>query len=960
MNFDVNTKIHGFTVTRTVPLAELDAELIQMTHDRTGLSLVWLRRDEENKTFGIAFKTLPWNDTGVFHILEHSVLCGSQKYPVKEPFVELLKNSMNTFLNALTFPDKTFYPISSRNDKDFLNLTRVYLDAVFRPAIYEKPEIFGQEGWHYEFDANGAPGYKGVVFNEMKGAFADADELTCNAMNRALFPNTPYAFVSGGDPAHIPDLTYEEFIRSHRRFYAPSNAYVYLDGALDIHAVLALLNDEYLSAMTRTECPNPMLIQPPVDGGTQQIEYEIGADEDETGKMRMAWGSVIGTFADREKLTAIQALADVLCGSNQAPLNKAILSQGLAEEVSLRVNDGVAQPWAQLEVRNFRADRREAVEQTIRATLEKQVRDGIDRAPLDAALANLEFQLRERDYGSYPQGLIFGFSALESWLYGGAPEANLEGGDLFERLRAKIADGYFEQLIRDVLLENPHCCRVVLTPSKTLGAERRKREAERLAREAAAWSEADKAHLRARQQTLEAWQHSADTPEQLATLPHLQLADVSAQPERLATETGSCAGLPVLGHAVNSNGIVYASLYFNVEDCAEAELPPLSFLCELLGKTAPRRSSVEQLTNRTRLLCGNLSFDVASYQGEAGVPPRVKLCVRFSALEHRLTEAVQLVAEILTETLLDDEAAVRDILRQVKMTAFEQLVMAGHRVAIGRVNAQYFASGVADECANGFAAYQWFKSAEEHWNWAQLRPTLAALLHRVFVKNRLTVSITGDADRFAPAVAELLAAALPEGTAAGEMTLRPWGVRRERITIPADIAFAARGGNIGAYSGALPLAARIVSLAHLWNVVRVQGGAYGVGLLARDSGLLCCYSYRDPNGAQSLQKYLTCGDFLRTFAAGAPDLTGFIIGAVSDASPLLTPRLKGATADSFHWRGLTHERRCALRHALLHSAPGDLVALADRMESTLAAGGVCIIGGANQVEHVEADVTWSV
>ena len=460
----ISKHIQGFTVTKEKELPELNAVLYQMTHDKTGLGLVWLKRDEENKTFGIAFQTLPWDDTGVFHILEHSVLCGSDKYPVKEPFVELMKSSMNTFLNALTFQDKTMYPIASRNDKDFVNLMRVYLDAVFCPLIYSKPEIFYQEGWHYELDDNGNASYKGVVFNEMKGAYASADRQVRGNLNRLMFPDSPYGYESGGDPASIPDLTYEAFIDSHRRFYAPSNAYVFLDGDLDIEKTLGIINNEYLCKYERTERMAPPVMQAAV-ANQFEGEYELAAGEALEGKTRLSFGKVIGTFADREKLTATEILARVLCGTNQSPLPKAILSAGLAEEVKMHVNDGMLQPWLMLDIKNIKEENLAAVEEMVSSKLRELADTGLDHAQLEAVMANTEFKLRERDFGYYPQGLVFGFNVMESWLYGGEPEANLEVGDLFVNLKRKMEAGYFEELVRELLLNNPHSAKVVLRPS---------------------------------------------------------------------------------------------------------------------------------------------------------------------------------------------------------------------------------------------------------------------------------------------------------------------------------------------------------------------------------------------------------------------------------------------------------------------------------------------------------------
>ena len=949
-----NDVIHGFLVERVVPLAELDGTLYEMVHEKTGLKLCWVKRPEENKTFAIAFRTLPWNNTGVFHILEHSVLCGSDKYPVKEPFVELMKKSMNTFLNALTFPDKTMYPISSRNDKDYLNLMRVYLDAVFCPAIYHKPEIFRQEGWHYEFDGNGKPGYKGVVFNEMKGAFADADELYGMLAERAMFPDTPYGFVSGGDPEAIPDLSYADFVDAHRKFYSPSNGFVFLDGELDLDAVLTILDEEYMVKFHRSrEVPIPAL-QKPVDGGTQTATYEIGPEEDETGKTRLGYGFVAGDFSELERQTALNVLADVLCGDNMAPLSRAILDKKLAAAVTMYLSDSVQQPWVALSLRDLEAQNCDETERVLFAELERQAAGALDHDRVKASLANWEFKMRERDFGSYPLGLILGFQAMDSWLYGGRPEAKLEVGDLFESLRKKLDQGYFESLIRQVLLNNPHRCKVVLNPSKQAGEARRQREADRLARESAAWTEEKKRELLAQQEALEAWQHSEDTPENLAKLPRLTLADIQADPEDQPTEVLDLSGTPVLLHRVETGGISYVNLYFDAPGYDEADLSRLSFLCELLGQLDTERSTAEQLANRTRLLCGNLGFRVMPYRREAG-GFGVKLCASFSALDQNLDKALDLVLEILTETRLEGrENMVRDLLRQAKLRQFQSIVMGGHMVARTRAGAQLRAYEVAQECVGGYEYYSWLRTQDNDWNYEALTAALTALYRKVVNGNALTLSLTGR-----DAGAEILAKGvgrLPGGEApARNEILKPWGLLREGIAIPADIAFAARMGDLGRYTGKVALATKILTLGYLWNVIRVQGGAYGVWMLSGGSGLAGCLSYRDPNAKASLEKYLDCGNFLRQFCQGDPDLTGAIIGTVSDASPLLTPRMRGQVADQYYWEGLTYETRCRRRQELLSATAEDILALAAPLDEALTHSAVCVVGGQNQLASCGLD-----
>ena len=949
-----NKNLSGFSLVSTQELPELEAVLYRMEHQKTGLELVWLSRDEENKTFGIAFETLPWDDTGVFHILEHSVLCGSDKYPVKEPFVELMKSSMNTFLNAMTFQDKTMYPISSRNDKDFVNLMRVYLDAVFCPLIYSKPEIFHQEGWHYELDEQGNASYKGVVFNEMKGAFASPDRLVSGELNRLLFPDSPYGYESGGDPAAIPDLTYEAFIDSHRRFYAPSNAYVFLDGALDIEQTLAILNDEYLCKYTRTERMAPPAMQQAVCGESEK-EYELAPGEALEGKVRLSYGKVIGTFADREKLIATEILAEVLCGSNQSPLSKAILSAGLAQEVNMGVRDGMLQPWLMLNVKNIKEENLPAVQQMITEKLEALAQEGLDHAQLEAVMANTEFKMRERDFGYYPQGLIFGFNVMESWLYGGDPAANLQVGDLFENLRKKLGEGYFEELIRTLLLNNPHSAQLILRPSYTAGQQRRDAEQARLDKETAAWTEEDRAAIAQRQEVLLAWQNSVDTPENLATIPQLSLEDIPAEPEQIPTEVQEIGGIPVIVHPLATSGIVYASLYFDAESCNEEALSCLSFACNLLGATDTKNHSAAEIINRTRLLCGNLRANVSAYT-VAGDPDKaaVKLCVSFSTLQSNLEQAVALVTEILTESVFAD-GMTREILRQCKMQSFQRMVMGGNAAGIGRVAAQTVAAGVAEECIGGVTYYQWLKNQEENWDFAALNACMTGLLDGIVNRKSLTVSVTGTEQ--VAALVEKIAAVLPEKEKLPAAALKPWGIRKEGVAIPADVAFAVVGGNVkqqgAAFSGQLQLAGQIISLGYLWNVIRVQGGAYGAGMLTRDTGLMACYSYRDPNGAGSVEKYRECGQFLRDFAGQTSDFTGFVIGAVANSSPLMTPKTKAQVGDRFYFTRTTWADRCRTRNELLHASAEDLLAASQLVDKAFSEGGICVVGGQAQLDKCE-------
>ncbi len=955
---EINEKYYGFTITDKKDVAELNAVMYRFAHDRTGLELVWLKRDEENKTFGIAFETLPEDDTGVFHILEHSVLCGSDKYPVKEPFVELMKSSMNTFLNALTFPDKTMYPISSKNDKDFMNLVGVYLDAVFHPLIYKKPEIFRQEGWHLEFDENGKPSYNGVVFNEMKGAFSNPDELSETAVTQALFPDTPYRFVSGGHPEHITDLTYENFIAAHRRFYSPSNAYAFLDGDLDIMAVLSFMDDEYLSGYERTERIAPPAHQKPVSAPLTEVKYEVGTPEEEVGRSRLIIGNVIGDYSTREKNAAIQILEEILCGNNQAPLCKAVLSTGLAEDVIMSINDEVMQSYVKLEARNIRTENAEKVEEVIRDELKRIVKEGIDREQLAAALANIQFRTMERDFGSYPQGLIFGFQIMASWLYGGDPAANLEVGGLFDDLKRKADEGYFEQLIDEVLLNNPHTCKVLLVPSCDLKEKRRESEEARLAKVIDGISDERKQELIAEQKRLTDWQTSEDTPEALATMPTLAISDIDTKPAALPTEIVNIDGVTVLKHQFENNGISYFRMYFDVNGLSETEISELNFLTELFGKLDTEKYTAEKLANLTRKTFGTLSYFVDSYAKENESDKcDIRLGVAFSTLTKDAAEAVELAAHIMLKTKLDDTDGITNILRQRQTELYQYVVAAGAMPAFVRLYAQSSSQGVVSECSGGIKYQQWLKSIDTSKGFE----FLGKLFNDVISRDGLIVSITGDvSDNTIDAVKAVIGEFPKTAAVKKDAVIKPWGIAYEGIAIPAGVSFATMGANItsfgGSYNGRLSLASHIISLNYLWNVIRVQGGAYGTGFLTRATGFCACYSFRDPSAAASIESFRHSGEFLKSAMDSGMDLTGSVIGTIADISPLLTTRMKGENADAMYFRNVSYEDICARRKQLLESTCEDMAKTAEMIDELLKNSGICVVGSREQLEACK-DIT---
>ena len=574
----INDVLHGFVVERVRTSEELKGTLYEMRHLKSGALLAWLDNNEDNKLFSVAFKTLPWDDTGVFHILEHSVLAGSEGYPVKEPFLDLLKSSMNTFLNAMTFPDKTMYPVSSRNEQDFINLMRVYLDAVFRPLIYKNESIFRQEGWHFELDGE-KPSFNGVVFNEMKGALASVDGKIEDELMKALYPNSVYGFESGGDPKAIPTLTYENFLRAHREFYAPSNARIYLDGAVELEKVLKIIDEEYLSNFDYIEQNHDIVMQPPVDSKELSAFYEIGKEEDESDKAQLVFGKVFASWEERKRIMAYSLISSYLAGSNEAPLKRAILEKELAQNVEFSVLDGIAQPLYSIHFRNIKAENKEKIKEVYDSVLNKILENGIDKEELTACLNQFEFSLREAEE---PKGLTRNIYALNSWLYGGDMLMYLENNAVLRELREAIDTDYYKDIIAE-FLDSKGRISLVMLPSKTMGDEEKAAEELRAKEQYSALSEEEKAESKRVYERMREWQDAPDTPEASATLPVLSVSDVSKEPRWLDTEFEQKNNTRFLYHELSANGIVHVKLYFSVSDEEVENIPKLSLLTDLLG-----------------------------------------------------------------------------------------------------------------------------------------------------------------------------------------------------------------------------------------------------------------------------------------------------------------------------------------------------------------------------------------
>ncbi len=944
----VNDIICGFEVTGAVCSEELGGTLWKFRHVKTGGELVWLDNKAENKLFSITFKTIPHDDTGVFHILEHSVLCGSEKYPVKEPFLDLLKGSMNTFLNAFTFPDKTMYPVSSRNEQDFINLASVYLDAVFCPNIYSNPSIFAQEGWHYELAENDEiPVFKGVVLNEMKGAYSSVETLVENELYRLMFPDNCYRYSSGGDPEYITDLTYESFLEAHRTFYHPSNSKTYLDGDLPIERTLQLI-DGYFSRYEKSDVEHEIEMQSTTKSSEAVHYYEIGKDEDESMKAQITWGRILCDFSDKKKSYAASILASYLTGSNASPLKRAILEQGLAQDMWLAINNGTAQVSALLRVRNTEYENAALIKDVLNNTCKELISGGLDKEELEANINSFEFMLKEPQE---PQGVERAITAMNSWLYGGEPEEYLQFEEVIAELREELQTNYFEELLTEILLNDEGLCTVYSLPSKTEGDRKRKAEEEKLSLAAKNWSESERADVIEYNKALIHWQTQEDSFEALATLPILSLSDIGEMPSETATEIDSYHNVKLMFHPQPAKGIAHIKLYFNMADIPMEKLSGMSFISNLFGQLPTEKYSVEELQKQIKKNIGVLNFGINTYP-IANTPEKCRLffTVSISVLEKNLKKALEIVEEILHHTDFDNSSAIQEILYQNAEGMYQEIIESGNRFAAIRANRNFDASVAVNEKLDGFDMYTFLgKFADDFENQIQNVCGLAKEISKsIFTRNRLIVSETADRNHveiqeYIDNIPVVNGQEIPEYFMSKLSKLSV----KEAIQIPAGISYAALGSNLvlhdEVYNGTYAVLANILSYGYLWTEIRVLGGAYGCRFGAGRSGSISFSSYRDPSPLRSLEVFKGTSGYIREFVENEEDVDKFIISTIASTTPLLSVSQKGAQADLNYFCEVSYEDRCREREEMLGFNREDLLALCPLFDRFAGDGSECII-----------------
>ncbi len=942
---------------------DLNSRACLLRHKKTGARVALLSNDDENKVFYIGFRTPPKDSTGVAHILEHSVLCGSEKYPVKDPFVELVKGSLNTFLNALTYSDKTLYPVASCNDKDFDNLMSVYLDAVFHPNIYKYENIFRQEGWHYEMEKpEDELKINGVVYNEMKGAFSSPDDVLEREILNSLYPDTTYGNESGGDPSVIPQLTYEDFLAFHGKFYHPSNSYIYLYGNLDMAEKLAYIDEAYLSHYDAITVDSIIETQEGFTEAKRVVrEYPIsqGDKEEENGILSLNFS--IGDSLDQDLYVTLKILDYALCTTPGAPLKTALVDKGIGQAVKSTYDIGVKQPFFSIIAKDTSIAKEKEFLDTIEEVLQKQVKEGINRNSLLSAINFFEFQYREADFKGDPAGLMYGLQMLDSWLYDDTkPFIHIEANATFARLKKKVEEGYFEQFIDKYFLKNKHRSIVLLAPKVGLQEEREEAERIRLGKLKESMTKAEIEKIIADYQGLQAYQEAEEAPEDLQKIPMLTRADLKAEASKLVFEERSLGDTKLIYHDVFTNGIGYLRLIFDLKNIPEEYFPYVGLFTGCLGLLSTTNYKYGDLFNELYLVSGGMSAVNNVYSHVSEIDRyKVTLEIKIKVLYPNLNKAMKLLEEIILESDFTDTKRLYEILGETKSGAQSGMMSKAHTVALGRALSYGSAAQVVDEYLSGYDNYQLVAGIldnyeEEKENLVEKLSTLAKM---VFRKENLIVDYISESKALAGLEEPINALREKLYTVpVKQETFVPVPTKKnEGLMTSASVQYVCRAGNFRrkglAYTGALRVLKVLMGYEYLWTNVREKGGAYGCLCAFGRTGDSYFVSYRDPNLGNTIEIYEKAADAVASYEADERTMTQYIIGAVSSMDIPLTPSIKGLRGLSAYFTGLTQEMVQKDRDEVLQATPESIRALAAHIRAFMEDDFLCVVGNASKIKE---------
>lgn len=934
-----------------------------LRHKKSGARIAILSNNDDNKVFYIGFRTPPEDETGVPHIIEHTTLCGSKKFPVKDPFIELAKGSLNTFLNAMTYPDKTVYPVASCNDQDFKNLMDVYLDAVFNPNITKYEEIFKQEGWHYELTGKDDElKINGVVYNEMKGAYSSPDEVLSSQIYRSLFPDNTYSKDSGGNPEYIPKLTYEAYLDFYHKYYHPSNSYIYLYGDMDVVERLEWLDKEYLSLYDYKKVNSEINKQPAFDEiKNVEAQYSITMDDSQENKTYLSYNRVVGDTLDEMLYQAFDVLDYALVSSPGAPVKQALIDAGIGDDVYGSYDAGILQPVFSFVAKNANASQADEFESIIENTLKEVVKTGINKEALLAGINSSEFKFREADFGQFPKGLLFGLNCLDSWLFDDMkPFIHLECLGTFAKLRKAVDTDYFEKLIQEYLLDNTHGSSVTVKPKRGLGNEREEALAKELSDYKASLSDEEIKKLIEDTEHLKKYQEEPSPDEDLRKLPMLTRADMKKNAMPFSNIEDELLDVKVVRHDIESNGIDYISFLFDAGDFAQSELGYLGFFTNALGLVSTEKYSYTDLANATNIYTGGISTGTASHPDIKDRNNFVfKFEVKLKVLEKNIDKALELMEQMLLTSDFTDTKRLGELVAQIKARLQANLSSSGHLVAAMRSMSSFSRYALYQDELKGIAFYRSICHIEKELSESpkSVSDKLAAIAKKLFARNRMLISFTGNNEAYGNAKPSLekVIAGFDKMSAIGNQAEVHFNTAKEAFIDASQIQYVAKTGDFICegyeYTGALRLLRIILSYDYLWINVRVKGGAYGCMNTFLRSGESYFVSYRDPNLSDTLDVYDRIPEYIKSFSPDERDMTKYIIGTFSALDTPMNPEAKGSRSLSAYLEGITYEQIQKERNEILNAQPEDIRRLADLVEAVLKKDSICVIGNENMIKE---------
>lgn len=957
--------LKSYEILKEEELTGIQAHGWLLKHKKSHARVLLIENDDNNKVFSIGFRTPPADSTGLPHIMEHSVLCGSKNFPTKDPFVELVKGSLNTFLNAMTYPDKTVYPVASCNDKDFQNLMHVYMDAVLYPNIYKHDMTFRQEGWSYKLDSiDDKLEYNGVVYNEMKGAFSSPESVLDRVVLNTLFPDTSYANESGGDPEVIPELTYEQFLDFHRTYYHPSNSYIYLYGDMDMEERLDWLDREYLCHYDRKEVDSEIKIQKPFETIVEkEIPYSIASEESEEDNTFLSYNKVIGTCLDRELYLAFQILDYALLSAPGAPLKKALTDAGIGKDIMGAYDNGILQPIFSVVAKNANLEQKEAFVSLIEEVLTDIVEKGIDVKALEAGINYHEFRYREADFGNYPKGLVYGLQIMESWLYDDdKPFIHIEALETFEFLKKQIGTKYYEELIQKYLLDNTHGAIVIVKPEKGRTARMDHELDEKLQDYKNSLTVEEQQRLVERTIALEEYQSAEDSKEDLERIPVLRREDISRDFDPIINEEMNLSGVPVVFHEIETNGIGYVEAMFDISGICAEELPYVGILQAVLGVVDTNNYEYGELFNEINVHTGGIGTSLETYTDVTNIREKAFKAtfeIKAKALYHKMPVAFEMMGEILTQTKLEDTKRIKEILAMLKSRLLMRFQSAGHTTAALRAMSYASPAAKLKEMTSGIEFYQKVAYIEEHFEEEKdkLVTVLKKLSTKLFRADNMMLSYTAGRDGLAgmeEVIAGLKDKLFTEEVEDAECIIR-CEKKNEAFKTASKVQYVARVGNFidqgVAYTGALQILKVILSYEYLWQNVRVKGGAYGCMSNFNRIGDGYFISYRDPNLKRTMEVYEGVVDYLKNFTVDERDMTKYIIGTMSNIDQPMTPAAKGERSMNLYMNKVTAEMIREERNQILDANQDDIRALYRVAEAVLKADQLCVIGSEEKIEE---------